>query len=73
MAVETVGLLTGRSRGCLNPCWPDNDGWTPLRAFCFNDHSEVVKVLLDNGADLTVANNYGWIVKGLLIYQFLEF
>lgn len=35
-------------------------GWTPLNSASDNGHVDVVKLLLEKGADLTVANNSGW-------------
>ena len=37
-----------------------NDGWTPLHLAAGNGHLEVVKLLLEKSADVTVANNGGW-------------
>ena len=33
------------------------DGWTALHLACYNEHTEVVKILLMNNADVTATNN----------------
>ena len=37
----------------------DYQGWTPLHVACFIGHSEVIKVLLRNGALVDVRDNEG--------------
>ncbi|KAH7377240.1 hypothetical protein B0T11DRAFT_220574, partial [Plectosphaerella cucumerina] len=37
-----------------------NDGWTPVKAAADKGHLNVVKFLVENGADITVASNNGW-------------
>ena len=37
----------------------DNNGWTPMHIAAGNGHLEVVRLLLDQGADLAVQNNDG--------------
>ncbi|KAF2818089.1 ankyrin, partial [Ophiobolus disseminans] len=36
------------------------DGWTPLFLAADSGHLEVVKLLLEKGADFTVPTNDGW-------------
>jgi len=38
---------------------PNGNGWMPLNLATYNGHLEVVKLLLDNGADLAVRDKYG--------------
>ena len=38
----------------------DDDGRTPLALASLNGHLKVVKLLIEQGADLAVSNNYGW-------------
>lgn len=38
----------------------NSDGWTPLYAAAFKGHGEVVRLLIDRGAEVTVANKDGW-------------
>jgi ankyrin repeat protein len=38
----------------------NQNGWTPLNTAANNGHIDVMKLLLENGADVTVANQNGW-------------
>ena len=41
--------------------WRNSYGWTPLITACYNDHTEVLSVLIGTaGVGLNLANNYGW-------------
>ena len=35
-------------------------GWTPINTASSNGHIEVVKLLLEKGADITIASDSGW-------------
>ena len=37
-----------------------NDGWTPLYSAANKGYLEIVKLLIENGADINKSNNDGW-------------
>jgi ankyrin repeat protein len=37
----------------------NNEGWTPLHSAAYRCHIDVVRVLLDHGADPTIRDNNG--------------
>ena len=46
------------SRGA-SPQWTDSTGWSALHAAALNGHVHVARLLLDNGWELDLANNWG--------------
>lgn len=38
----------------------DPDGWSPLMVACMEGHLDLVKLLIENGADPNDADNNGW-------------
>lgn len=38
----------------------DEDGYTPLHRACYNNHTEIVDLLLSRGADVTVQTQMKW-------------
>lgn len=38
----------------------DADNYTPLHRACYNNHTEVIKYLLENGADISAKSREGW-------------
>jgi ankyrin repeat protein len=56
---ELVTFLLGQTSATSRNA-RDLDGWTPLSKACFNNHVEVVKLLLDNGTDANISVGEGW-------------
>jgi ankyrin repeat protein len=50
-----------------NVNWQDSRGWTPLHIFTFYNHLEIVRMLLDAGADKKIPDN-----EGRLPYDFAK-
>ncbi|CAC5378634.1 unnamed protein product [Mytilus coruscus] len=49
----------------VNQCRNDKteplmDGWSPVMIACRQGHTEIVRMLIDTGADYNKCNNYGW-------------
>ncbi|KAJ8128957.1 hypothetical protein O1611_g4676 [Lasiodiplodia mahajangana] len=45
----------------------DNDGWTPLHWACRQPSADILKVLIEKGADLTARTNEGWTPRQIAI------
>ena len=46
------------------------DGWSPLLASCFNGHLDVVKTLIEAGANINQANKVSTHITTVHVYTF---
>jgi ankyrin repeat protein len=59
-AAEVARLLRS---GSANPNTRDLSGWTPLHYACLGGHRDVVRLLLDEGADPTKRTDKGYLAR----------
>lgn len=55
---DLVESILMRDPSCINS--RDEDGYTPLHRACYSNHLEIVKILLQYGADVNAKTEYGW-------------
>lgn len=55
---ELVQSILAASPGLINQ--PGPDGWMPLQVASYGDHENIVRFLIENGADVNKPNWSGW-------------
>ncbi|XP_066598176.1 ankyrin repeat domain-containing protein 49-like [Prorops nasuta] len=56
--LQKIKLLLIKDKSLLYAT--DQDGYTPLHRACYGNHPEVIKWLIDQGADISAKTNDGW-------------
>ncbi|KAK7871443.1 hypothetical protein R5R35_010829 [Gryllus longicercus] len=56
--LEVVRNIIMNNRECIHV--KDGDGYTPLHRACYNDHVEIVDILLEHGADIHARTKDQW-------------